>query len=210
MIQINIIEQTLIFHIRSVLSVNQCQKICKEIIAYKEISTNQTDQTMQLNANLGCWMGMPHKHGGFSKEAEDLLAETILSSCYKYADTLRKPFNITNLNTDYLDKSTLHVHAWCNVNNPGSENYLHSHPGNFMSGVLWLQAKDTGILEFVPNNYLYKLSHPAWPFHGVSRYEPADGDILIFPSYLLHRVERNQSNKDRISIAFDIGLAEKT
>jgi ectoine hydroxylase-related dioxygenase (phytanoyl-CoA dioxygenase family) len=72
-----------------------------------------------------------------------------------------------------------------------------------------LQAKDTGVLEFVPHNYINKFTHPAWPYHGVSRYEPEDGDILIFPSYLLHRVERNTGNKQRITMAFDLSFAEK-
>jgi len=209
MIEFNTIEQTSILRLKSVLSKDQCQKICKEILNYKESDQKKLDSNMLLNVNTGCWMGMPHKNNGFTSEIESLLADTILKSCYTYADMLKKPSNITTLNTDYLDKTTFHVHAWCNVNSPGSENYLHSHPGNLMSGVLWLQAKHTGFLEFVSNNYLNKLTHPAWPYHGISTYEPEDGDILIFPSYILHRVEKNQSNRDRITMAFDIGLAEK-
>jgi ectoine hydroxylase-related dioxygenase (phytanoyl-CoA dioxygenase family) len=61
----------------------------------------------------------------------------------------------------------------------------------------------------VPQNYLHKLSNPAWPFHGTSVYEPYDGDILLFPSYLLHTIHRNDSNQQRINMAFDAIYLEK-
>jgi hypothetical protein len=210
MIESNVIEQSVILRFIEVFDRAFCKQAVDEILEYKKISTGKnTDAQMLLNVNDGCWMGMPHKHGGFSNQIENLLVENILSCANEYAYSLIKPKIIDNLNTDFLDKNKFHVHAWCNVNSPGSENFLHSHPGNFMSGVIWLQSEDTGILEFVPNNYLNKLSHPAWPYHGIGRYEPVDGDILIFPSYLLHRVTQNQSDKERVSLAFDISFAEK-
>lgn len=209
MIESNVIEQSSIFRFRSVFDQTQCAEISHQILDYKASSQQNADSKMLLNANTGCWMGMPHKHQGFSQSVESLLVEKIIWCCKQYSAGLHQPAIIDNINTDYLDKSQFHIHAWCNVNNPGSENFLHSHPGNFMSGVIWIQAKDTGLLEFVPHNYINKLSHPAWPYHGVSRYSPEDGDIVVFPSYLLHRVTTNTSNKQRITLAFDIEFAEK-
>jgi ectoine hydroxylase-related dioxygenase (phytanoyl-CoA dioxygenase family) len=210
MIESNIIEQTNIVRFSKVFDNTFCDQATKEILEYKKTSTGKnSDSQMLLNVNNGCWMGMPQNHGGFSESVEIILVEKILDCANKYISFLTVPNHMDNLNTDFLDKSKFHVHAWCNVNSPESENFLHSHPGNFMSGVVWLQAEETGILEFVPNNYLNKLSHPAWPYHGISRYDPKDGDILIFPSYLLHRVTRNKSAKERISLAFDISFAEK-
>jgi len=37
-------------------------------------------------------------------------------------------------------------------------------------------------------------------------HEPNDGDILLFPSYLLHEVTINTSAKKRITIGFNIKL----
>ena len=37
-------------------------------------------------------------------------------------------------------------------------------------------------------------------------YEPREGSMLIFPAHLVHRVEENKSEKDRISISFNIDL----
>lgn len=209
MAECNVIEQSAIFRFKSVFDKTQCTVITKQILQYMESNQKNADSVMLPNANAGCWMGMPHKHQGFDLQIESLLVEKILACCAEYADRLRLPISMDSLNTDHLDKTQFHIHAWCNVNNSGSENFLHSHPGNFMSGVVWFQAKDTGLLEFVPHNYINKLSHPAWPYHGVSRYEPEDGDIVIFPSYLLHRVTTNTSDKQRVSMAFDIAFAEK-
>ena len=206
---LNIIEQSPILQIKSVFSKRECSEISKQILKYKDSTTKHKDNVMLLNANAGCWMGRPQENQGFDSNITSLLINNLLSACQQYADVLAKPLNIDNLNTDYLDKTAWHVSAWCNVNDPGTENFMHSHPGNFMSGVVYFQAEGTGCLEFVPNNYLYKLTHPAWPYHGISVYEPADGDILMFPSYLLHRIRRNTSDKQRISMAFDATLAEK-
>ena len=37
---------------------------------------------------------------------------------------------------------------------------------------------------------------------------PVTGDLLIFPSWLLHRVNMSQSDEDRISIAFNSRAAK--
>jgi ectoine hydroxylase-related dioxygenase (phytanoyl-CoA dioxygenase family) len=37
-------------------------------------------------------------------------------------------------------------------------------------------------------------------------HDPKDGDILLFPSYLLHEVSVNTSAKNRITVGFNIKL----
>jgi hypothetical protein len=39
---------------------------------------------------------------------------------------------------------------------------------------------------------------------------PVTGDLLIFPSWLLHRVNLSRSEEDRISIAFNSRAAKFT
>ena len=36
--------------------------------------------------------------------------------------------------------------------------------------------------------------------------EPVEGMMFMFPGHLLHRVGSNESNEDRISISFNLGL----
>jgi len=53
------------------------------------------------------------------------------------------------------------------------------------------------------------MTNPAWPYHGMANYEPSDGDILIFPSYLLHKVHPNPNEKERINMAFNVNYRRK-
>lgn len=209
--ELNILEQTNIMRFPSAFTKEQSAEISKQILAYKDLTAQQQtpDSVMMLNNNKGCWMGRPQESSGFTAEVDNLLITTLLDACNSYVTALPKPANIDNLNTNYLNKSAWFLRAWCNVNDPGSENFPHLHSGHFMSGVVWFQGQGTGILEFIPNNYLYKLTHPAWPYHGTSSYYPEDGDIVIFPSYLLHRVQRNESTKQRISMAFNVTLTDQ-
>ena len=36
--------------------------------------------------------------------------------------------------------------------------------------------------------------------------EIEEGDLLIFPGYLPHKVSENESNEDRIVISFNVGI----
>ena len=44
------------------------------------------------------------------------------------------------------------------------------------------------------------------PFGQSFTVEPVDGLLLVFPSYLLHEVRSNPSNKQRINIAFNVRI----
>ena len=92
---------------------------------------------------------------------------------------------------------------WAGVGEPGSENREHTHTNSFLSGTIYFQSEGTGKIEFMPYLYVYRTMLPQWPYYGSSFYDPLDGDILIFPSYLLHKVERNPSEFQRINISFN-------
>ena len=40
-------------------------------------------------------------------------------------------------------------------------------------------------------------------------FNPLEGRMLIFPSYLCHRVEPNESDEDRISVSFNLDIVNK-
>ena len=202
-IEPNTIEQTVILRLRNVFTKEQCEEISRQILQYKE---NNFEKAFNRNANKGCWMGRPAQNGGFTPEIEYLLNNKFRMACTTYFEHLPKPeYLLTNSPHALYDEDWV-ITPWANVNEPGAENREHTHTGNVVSAVAYFQARDTGILEFMPYNYTYKMSHPAWPYHGVAKYEPDDGDIILFPSFLLHRLAPNPSNKQRINMAFDAKL----
>jgi uncharacterized protein (TIGR02466 family) len=106
--------------------------------------------------------------------------------------------------------------AWINVNGRGHINYSHDHPGSLFSAVYYVKGgADKGALEFktpiAPHTYTIsdELVGGFNAFTGHAMViPPVTGDLLIFPSWLLHRVNMSQSDEDRISIAFNSRAAK--
>jgi uncharacterized protein (TIGR02466 family) len=101
--------------------------------------------------------------------------------------------------------------AWININGRGHFNYSHDHPGSLFSAVYYVKGgTDKGELEFKTpiTAHTYTISNEAvGSFNAFTGHAmvipPVTGDLLIFPSWLLHRVNISRSDEDRISIAFN-------
>ena len=100
---------------------------------------------------------------------------------------------------------------WTNVNEPGSCNLFHSHyrADADISGVYYVQGKDTGVIRFSTHEQMNKMIRPGQPYANMIGHDPREGDLLMFPSYLLHDVDVNRSDRQRISIAFNATLNPK-
>src|SRR5262249_12056742 len=103
--------------------------------------------------------------------------------------------------------------GWMNVNREGDRNVLHCHPGCFLSATYYVRAPvglKGGELVFRdprgPAVAMYEtpgISLP-WIGSGMGEYfPPKEGSLIIFPSWLEHRVEPFQGPGERISIAFN-------
>ena len=72
--------------------------------------------------------------------------------------------------------------------------------------------KDCGTIKFINPNSVAKERFPKlenkteFNQNGIE-INPSEGDLLIFPSYLMHAVNRNLSNDDRIVISFNIDIS---
>ena len=99
--------------------------------------------------------------------------------------------------------------GWINVNPKGAYNAPHDHPGCFWSGVYYVQVPDTAgeaaVIEFLS-------PHEVLPHNGIiqsaitadkRRIRPVAGTVLIFPSQLIHWVHPNESDEERVTIAFN-------
>ena len=103
---------------------------------------------------------------------------------------------------------------WYNINGKGSYNVMHSHPDSHLSGIFWLNVpKDSGeTVFFHPQAFncggeyqWYKTEYR--DMNGLYTHmalQPEEGRMVIFPSYLFHRVERNNNRQDRISCSFNL------
>ena len=104
--------------------------------------------------------------------------------------------------------------SWVNINKGKQWNQIHHHHGSFLSGVYYVQAtSDSGNIyfykdfnqSFITTSYAKVESNTALSA-GLCYYPPRTGRLLLFPSNLLHSVDKSRDEEDRISIAFNIGI----
>jgi len=101
---------------------------------------------------------------------------------------------------------------WVNVLESGGRQAIHTHANSFVSGVVYLtDAHPSANIVFHKalggSGYIFGNSNPNArinPFNGGKWAMPETraGDLVLFPSYLLHEVPPNQGPR-RISIAFN-------
>ena len=97
-----------------------------------------------------------------------------------------------------------HLTAWHVILKQQGFQAPHIHPDGWLSGVIYLKVvphleKHEGAIEFSLNGWGYSDSNSLKMVK-----QPNEGDIILFPSSLHHRTIPFSSNKDRISIAFDL------
>lgn len=103
---------------------------------------------------------------------------------------------------------------WININPSGAFNRPHIHSDCIFSGVYYISVEEnSGSIVFqhpvISQQYHYSPeSIDKYNYYSASSWsvDPEPGKLLIFPAWIEHYVEPNQSDIDRISIAFNIEL----
>ena len=98
---------------------------------------------------------------------------------------------------------------WFNVMNGGDITDPHGHsPGPIWSGIYYVKVPaGSGKLCFTYNRmHIKEPTFYKYIGHNFQDVEviPAEGMMVIFPSWLDHRVDMQQTNEERISIAFNM------
>ena len=124
--------------------------------------------------------------------------------------------NVAILKEELFKKNNFDLTSiWFNSHEMGSYNRMHSHGLCGLSGVYYLNCPDgSGKIVFERNpfekniiDFSWNLCDPNFEARKTSfEVIPKEGDLLFFPSWLLHWVDRSTVLEDRISIAFNISL----
>ncbi|MGQ0502335.1 MAG: TIGR02466 family protein [Panacagrimonas sp.] len=101
---------------------------------------------------------------------------------------------------------------WVNVLDPGGHQAMHNHANSFISGVVYLSATHAAsqtVFMKSPGgtDFAFKNDHAGvspGPFCADKWISPAPdpGDMVLFPSYLMHAVPPNQGGR-RITLSFN-------
>lgn len=145
--------------------------------------------------------------GGWQSPSDFYLDE----SFDKFADYILKNalMSLKHYNLDFKLGN-----MWININKKGNYNVLHHHPNSTISGVFWVRTPENcGSLVFhSPHSFTQSLllesidSEVATKqnYYDCFNFNAKEGTMILFPSDLMHGVEPNESEEDRISIAFNL------
>ena len=114
-------------------------------------------------------------------------------------------------NNEHLDRSSRLGNMWANINPPGGMNQPHIHPNALFSGVYYIKSpiKSGRLKIYDPRpgvQFIMPIRKPGNPGKDLWReanIDPVEGRIIMFPAWLWHAVEENQSNDIRISVSFN-------
>jgi len=112
---------------------------------------------------------------------------------------------------EYYKSEPVLGNMWANINPPGGMNRAHQHPNSLWSGVYYIKApKGSGNLKIDDPRSSAAMCRPNQkdvekPIRLLREtdYEPIAGRCIMFPSWLMHCVDPNESNDIRISVSFN-------
>ena len=101
---------------------------------------------------------------------------------------------------------------WAIINKPRDFNVIHTHPNAYLSAAYYVKAPEKAG-RFVIENPLSVARH-SYPAHATkteynikaAALDIEEGDLLLFPAYLPHKVNENKSDDDRIVISFNVNI----
>lgn len=101
--------------------------------------------------------------------------------------------------------------AWVNISPPGASNQIHFHANCHFSGVYYISLKEPecGSIFFrdprvASRMFTSPITQPTDFTAEQVRMRPEEGRMYVFPGWLEHGVEINQSDRDRVSISFNV------
>ena len=158
----------------------------------------------RIRSNRGGW----HSHYMLQNNSNfDIFTEKLISIIN--TEIVPTFFN----NKLQLDKNDVNG-LWAIINKKGNYNALHNHPNAWLSGVYYVKSEgaNSGKICFKdPISARTSISYAFDEVRGIGNtgsdydcLQPDPGLLVLFPSYLEHMVEENESNSDRISLSFNI------
>ena len=96
--------------------------------------------------------------------------------------------------------------CWANIKPKGAGHVPHNHPNNYLSGVYYDRLPSHG--GRIPRDQPYLIS-PSTTGNNeynsrIAHLPIREGGLILFPAWLVHSVENNPEDMDRISISFNI------
>lgn len=148
-------------------------------------------------------------------ETEDARIVELREFCFRVL--MRVVAELNGFDTEFTRQLRIHASAWFHVTRNGGAFGVHNHAMASWSGVYCVDPGDGN--QILPDSGLLSFVNPAAtaamfldstlanvkaPFNLKSReFKLQAGDLVIFPSWLLHQVTSHRGPKERITVAFN-------
>ena len=132
----------------------------------------------------------------------------------KFALELQKYIlkTFTNLGWKTENQNIRIREMWAIINKKDDFNVIHTHPNSLLSAAYYVKAPNNcGRFQIEDLNIVKRHASPLIANQNelnmnVAGLEVTEGDLLIFPGYLPHKVARNETDDDRIVISFNVDI----
>ena len=101
--------------------------------------------------------------------------------------------------------------SWLTRTREGQSSTFHNHKNSFWSGVYYYDDYDNNVAEIqftnplaIYNQYELNVVNPTTANSNLSYIMPSPNSLVLFPSYLSHRIAEHRSKNIRRSLAFNI------
>lgn len=100
--------------------------------------------------------------------------------------------------------------SWIAKTAPGGKHIIHNHPNSIISGTFYINVPKDSALLFYSEVEMFKNFKFWFDYNKATEYNRTEwrvpvtpSDIVLFPSWLNHGVETNNSSEERIVIGFN-------
>lgn len=126
------------------------------------------------------------------------LKKPLMDKFYKYAHNFLK----------YSDQEFKITTSWLTKTTPGRDSFMHNHRNSMFSGILYLKTEPgkAKIRFWNPRREGFLLQPVEYNVLNSENYiiSLSEKNLLFFPSEVYHKIETNDTNSDRLSLAFNI------
>ena len=164
-------------------------------------SKQREDEKGRILSNVGGWQSND-QHIGNTTHPEIL----------KLTSIVEKRFRNLGNKLEFNGPENIKIsNFWININKQSDQNNPHDHPDTIFVAVYYAKVPENSgniILKTPVNKYDHFIKHEQIKKYNtynssIYTYNPTVGKLVMFPAWLIHYVEPNQKEEERISIAFN-------
>ena len=99
---------------------------------------------------------------------------------------------------------------WAIINKKDDFNVIHTHPNCYLSSAYYVKAPENCGKFLIENpnqakrHFYPQIANKTELNMPIAGLDVNEGDLLLFPGYLPHKVAKNESDEDRIVVSFNV------